>query len=169
MRRRCNVAVILPWLPSPHRGIQNSLELHHTKFSKFHKPNQPSQLHVRPFSPHSQSRLLGCLVHPPSNFLLQFHLRKLIKRFYLIIGFDHDQAKMSSTYPAPYSSSALMCLMASFQCVIIGLVSDHHISSWSLNPPIRALSSIYAVYIYITPSVPSVCFLHYLTRILRRT
>ncbi|WOH14243.1 hypothetical protein DCAR_0933760 [Daucus carota subsp. sativus] len=54
------------------------------------------------------------------------------------------QAKMSSTYPAPYSSSALMCLMASFQCVIIGLVSDHHISSWSLNPPIRALSSIYA-------------------------
>ncbi|KAK1401872.1 ADP-ribosylation factor 2 [Heracleum sosnowskyi] len=54
------------------------------------------------------------------------------------------QAKMSHSYPAPYSSSALMCVMASFQCVIIGLVADHDLSSWSLYPPIRAISSIYA-------------------------
>ncbi|KAL3349835.1 hypothetical protein AABB24_022745 [Solanum stoloniferum] len=54
------------------------------------------------------------------------------------------QAKLSMVYAAPYSSSALMCLMASFQCVIVGICFDHNISDWSLSHSIRAVSSIYS-------------------------
>ncbi|XP_047342523.1 WAT1-related protein At1g09380-like [Impatiens glandulifera] len=54
------------------------------------------------------------------------------------------QARISEKYPAPYSSSAIICFMASFQCVLIGLCFDHKPSSWSLAMPIRAISSIYA-------------------------
>ncbi|CAK9187106.1 unnamed protein product [Ilex paraguariensis] len=54
------------------------------------------------------------------------------------------QARMSTKYPAPYSSSALMCLMASFQCVIIGFGVKREASAWALSPSIRAVSSVYA-------------------------
>ncbi|KAK3003768.1 hypothetical protein RJ639_019606 [Escallonia herrerae] len=54
------------------------------------------------------------------------------------------QARMSDKYPAPYSSSALMCSLASVQCVIIGLCVDHSPAAWSLSPAIRAVSSVYA-------------------------
>ncbi|XP_060169201.1 WAT1-related protein At1g09380-like [Lycium barbarum] len=54
------------------------------------------------------------------------------------------QARVSMVYPAPYSSSALMCLMASFQCLIVGFCFDHNISDWSLSHSIRAVSAIYA-------------------------
>ncbi|KAM7481827.1 hypothetical protein LguiB_006410 [Lonicera macranthoides] len=54
------------------------------------------------------------------------------------------QARMGQEYPAPYSSSALMCLMASVQCVVIGLGFDHQSSAWSLSLPIRAVSAVYA-------------------------
>ncbi|KAK2975028.1 hypothetical protein RJ640_008825 [Escallonia rubra] len=54
------------------------------------------------------------------------------------------QARMSDKYPAPYSSSALMCLLASVQCVIISLCVDHSPAAWSLSPAIRAVSSVYA-------------------------
>ncbi|CAK9138522.1 unnamed protein product, partial [Ilex paraguariensis] len=53
-------------------------------------------------------------------------------------------ARMSTKYPAPYSSSALMCLMASFQCVIIGFGVKREASAWALSPSIRAVSSVYA-------------------------
>ncbi|CAI9103609.1 OLC1v1002126C1 [Oldenlandia corymbosa var. corymbosa] len=54
------------------------------------------------------------------------------------------QAKVGQIYPARYSSSALMCFMSSIQCVIISLCVDHNLSAWSLRPPIRAISSLYA-------------------------
>ncbi|KAG8369043.1 hypothetical protein BUALT_Bualt15G0109300 [Buddleja alternifolia] len=54
------------------------------------------------------------------------------------------QAKVSQKYGAPYSSSALMCLMGSIQCVIIGFCFDHNLAAWSLFPSIRIISSIYA-------------------------
>ncbi|KAK4378817.1 hypothetical protein RND71_000679 [Anisodus tanguticus] len=54
------------------------------------------------------------------------------------------QARVSMVYPAPYSSSALMCLMASFQCLIVGFCFDHNISVWSLRHSIRVVSAIYA-------------------------
>ncbi|KAL7237698.1 hypothetical protein ACSBR2_003912 [Camellia fascicularis] len=55
------------------------------------------------------------------------------------------QARMSEKYAAPYTTSALICLMASIECGIIGLCADRDISAWSLSPPgIRLFSSLYA-------------------------
>ncbi|KAK4491341.1 hypothetical protein RD792_002077 [Penstemon davidsonii] len=54
------------------------------------------------------------------------------------------QTKVSQKYGAPYSSSALMCLMGSIECVIVGFCFDHNLSAWSLTPSIRIVSSVYA-------------------------
>ncbi|XP_073038872.1 WAT1-related protein At1g09380-like [Primulina eburnea] len=54
------------------------------------------------------------------------------------------QTRLSKQYVAPYSSSALMCLMSSFQCVIIGFCFNHDLSDWSLNHSIRIVSTVYA-------------------------
>ncbi|PIN17616.1 hypothetical protein CDL12_09717 [Handroanthus impetiginosus] len=54
------------------------------------------------------------------------------------------QTRVSQRYGAPYSSSALMCIMASLQCLIVGFSFDHNLSTWSLNPTIRLISSVYA-------------------------
>ncbi|KAL3627962.1 hypothetical protein CASFOL_028064 [Castilleja foliolosa] len=54
------------------------------------------------------------------------------------------QTKVSQKYGAPYSSSALMCLMSSIQCVLVGFVFDHDLSAWSLHSNIRIVSSIYS-------------------------
>uniref|UniRef100_A0A5B7AP01 WAT1-related protein n=1 Tax=Davidia involucrata TaxID=16924 RepID=A0A5B7AP01_DAVIN len=54
------------------------------------------------------------------------------------------QAKMSESYPAPYTSSALLCLMASIQCSIIAVCVEHDASAWSLSSGIRAVSCLYA-------------------------
>ncbi|GJS08185.1 WAT1-related protein [Tanacetum coccineum] len=54
------------------------------------------------------------------------------------------QAKMCNIYPAPYTSSALMLSMATIQTCLLGLVMEHKLHAWSLSPPIRALSCIYA-------------------------
>ncbi|KAI5658462.1 hypothetical protein M9H77_27255 [Catharanthus roseus] len=54
------------------------------------------------------------------------------------------QTRVGKKYAAPYSSSALMCFMASIECLVIGFCFDHNISAWSLSPSIRAVSSIYA-------------------------
>ncbi|OIT38415.1 wat1-related protein, partial [Nicotiana attenuata] len=45
-------------------------------------------------------------------------------------------------YAAPYSSTTLMFLMASLECVIIAICVNHDNSAWSLNP-IRAISVLY--------------------------
>ncbi|KAF5947823.1 hypothetical protein HYC85_013780 [Camellia sinensis] len=49
-------------------------------------------------------------------------------------------ARTSEKYAAPYTTSTLICLMASVQCGIIGLCANHNISAWSLTPGIRAFS-----------------------------
>ncbi|XP_073274213.1 WAT1-related protein At1g09380 [Primulina huaijiensis] len=54
------------------------------------------------------------------------------------------QTRLSKQYVAPYSSSALMCFMSSFQCVIIGFCFNHDLSDWSLNHTIRIVSTVYA-------------------------
>ncbi|KAI8020716.1 WAT1-related protein [Camellia lanceoleosa] len=55
------------------------------------------------------------------------------------------QARMSEKYAAPSTISALICLMASIECGIIGLCANRNISAWSLSPPgIRLFSSLYA-------------------------
>ncbi|CAI9303161.1 unnamed protein product [Lactuca saligna] len=54
------------------------------------------------------------------------------------------QARMGNIYPAPYSSSALMMAMATFECSVFGLIMEPHLHEWSLVPPIRAISCIYS-------------------------
>ncbi|CAA0834639.1 WAT1-related protein [Striga hermonthica] len=54
------------------------------------------------------------------------------------------QTRVSQKYGCPYSSSALMCLMASVQCVIVAFCFDHTLSAWSLRSSIRIVSSIYS-------------------------
>ncbi|GER44987.1 nodulin MtN21 /EamA-like transporter family protein [Striga asiatica] len=54
------------------------------------------------------------------------------------------QTRISQKYGSPYSSSAIMCLMASVQCVIVAICFDHSISAWSLRSSIRIVSSIYS-------------------------
>ncbi|XP_050209813.1 WAT1-related protein At1g68170-like [Mercurialis annua] len=59
--------------------------------------------------------------------------------FWLII-----QAKMSAKYPNPYSSTALMCLMASVQAVVYALCMEKDWSQWRLGWNIRLLTAAYA-------------------------
>ncbi|XP_052205503.1 WAT1-related protein At1g09380 isoform X2 [Diospyros lotus] len=56
------------------------------------------------------------------------------------------QARMNDKFAAPYTTSALICFMASIECVIIGLFVKHDIAAWSLlkPPSIRLVSSLYA-------------------------
>ncbi|KAI4349878.1 hypothetical protein L6164_010423 [Bauhinia variegata] len=54
------------------------------------------------------------------------------------------QAKTSSLYPAPYTSSTYMCLLASIECAVIALCFQHNTSAWSLTSTIRLTSSLYA-------------------------
>ncbi|KAK4797096.1 hypothetical protein SAY86_029422 [Trapa natans] len=53
------------------------------------------------------------------------------------------QAKLSITFPAPYTTTTLMSLMASFECVIVALCKEHHVSAWSLSSGVRLIASVY--------------------------
>lgn len=53
------------------------------------------------------------------------------------------QTKMSEAFKAPYSSSALMCFMASIECVLLGLFEVRNIKEWSLSSNIRLVASVY--------------------------
>ncbi|XP_049350966.1 WAT1-related protein At1g09380-like [Solanum verrucosum] len=53
------------------------------------------------------------------------------------------QPKVNERYAAPYSSTTLMCFMASLECTIVALFVNHRDkNAWSLNP-IRAISVLY--------------------------
>ncbi|KAM7274233.1 hypothetical protein ACFE04_028897 [Oxalis oulophora] len=56
------------------------------------------------------------------------------------------QARMGEKFEAPYTSTALMCFMASIECLVIGLIAehDHSFAAWSLKSPIRIVASLYA-------------------------
>ncbi|XP_019418323.1 PREDICTED: WAT1-related protein At1g09380-like [Lupinus angustifolius] len=54
------------------------------------------------------------------------------------------QADMSKTFSAPYTSTAYMCFLGSFQCVAIALCFESTASAWSLNNAMRLISSLYA-------------------------
>ncbi|KAL5537346.1 hypothetical protein UlMin_045735 [Ulmus minor] len=54
------------------------------------------------------------------------------------------QAGVSEKYPAPYTSTTLMCLMSSIQCGAIGLAVEHRMSAWSLRNPAYLVASLYA-------------------------
>ncbi|XP_017976313.1 PREDICTED: WAT1-related protein At1g09380 [Theobroma cacao] len=54
------------------------------------------------------------------------------------------QGQTSKNFPAPYTCTALMCFMASIECTIIGIFSDHKISAWSLSSSMRLIAALYA-------------------------
>nr|XP_009794852.1 PREDICTED: WAT1-related protein At1g09380-like isoform X2 [Nicotiana sylvestris] len=51
-------------------------------------------------------------------------------------------ARVSEKYAAPYTSTMLMCLMASFQCVIIGVFVVRDKAAWSLDR-MRTIAVLY--------------------------
>ncbi|KAI6695424.1 hypothetical protein NL676_023134 [Syzygium grande] len=57
------------------------------------------------------------------------------------------QAKLSTKFPAPYTTTALMCLMASFECAAVGAAIEHRVAAWSLRSGIRLISAVYAGFI----------------------
>ncbi|XP_059313342.1 WAT1-related protein At1g09380-like isoform X2 [Lycium ferocissimum] len=60
----------------------------------------------------------------------------------LILGPFLVIARVSEKYAAPYTSTMLMCLMASFQCVIIGVCVVHDKAAWSLDR-MRTIAVLY--------------------------
>ncbi|MCE0480666.1 hypothetical protein HAX54_037702 [Datura stramonium] len=52
------------------------------------------------------------------------------------------QPRVNERYAAPYSSTTLMCFMASLECTIVALCVNHDKNAWSLNS-IRAISVLY--------------------------
>ncbi|XWS64428.1 hypothetical protein CRYUN_Cryun05aG0003100 [Craigia yunnanensis] len=54
------------------------------------------------------------------------------------------QGQTSKNFPAPYTCTTLMCFMASIECTIIGVFSDHKVSAWSLSSNMRLIAALYA-------------------------
>lgn len=52
---------------------------------------------------------------------------------------------MSATFSAPYTTTTLVCLMASVECALVGVCIRHDASAWSLGFGIRLIAAIYAV------------------------
>lgn len=55
------------------------------------------------------------------------------------------QARLSATFSAPYTTTTLVCLMASVECALVGVCIKHNTSAWSLGFGIRLIAAIYAV------------------------
>ncbi|KAI3847756.1 hypothetical protein MKW92_016464 [Papaver armeniacum] len=54
------------------------------------------------------------------------------------------QAKMNEQFVAPYSTTAIICGMASVQCVLIAITQEHAIEAWSLTSRIRLIACLYS-------------------------
>ncbi|XVF31502.1 hypothetical protein REPUB_Repub16aG0151400 [Reevesia pubescens] len=54
------------------------------------------------------------------------------------------QGQTSKNFPAPYTCTALMCFMASIECTIIAIFTDHKIPDWSLSSSMRLIAALYA-------------------------
>lgn len=53
---------------------------------------------------------------------------------------------MSMEYPRQYSSTALMCLMATVQSTVYALFTNKDMSRWKLGWNVRLLTVVYGVY-----------------------
>ncbi|KAK9735749.1 hypothetical protein RND81_04G224800 [Saponaria officinalis] len=102
--------------------------------------SQP-QFHWK-YSGHTLDNNVGShITHHHNNLLgpLSILAANIFMAVYFIL-----QAKMSENFQAPYTSSALLCFMASFQCGALAAFNNHNISDWSLTSRIRLVSSVYA-------------------------
>lgn len=76
------------------------------------------------------------------NVLFSLYILELRESLSFVSSFQKD---ISKTFSAPYTSTGLMCFMASFQCIIIAVCVDHTASAWSLHNAMRLSSALYAV------------------------
>ncbi|GLT61897.1 hypothetical protein SLA2020_345710 [Shorea laevis] len=53
------------------------------------------------------------------------------------------QERLEKKCPAPYTTTAVMCFIASIECTVIGFISENKISEWSLRSGIRLVASLY--------------------------
>lgn len=59
---------------------------------------------------------------------------------------------MSQSFSSPYTSSAIMCFMASVQCIVVAAaVERRRLSAWALGWNIRLAASLYIVSLLRTP------------------
>ncbi|KAK0591876.1 hypothetical protein LWI29_009595 [Acer saccharum] len=52
-------------------------------------------------------------------------------------------ARVNKKFPAPYTSTTLMCFMSTVQCAVIAAITNHKKPDWSLSSPIRLISALY--------------------------
>ncbi|KAF5182542.1 Wat1-related protein [Thalictrum thalictroides] len=53
------------------------------------------------------------------------------------------QSKMNAEFTAPYTTTAVMCFMASFECAIVAAFFAHTPNEWSLTSNIRLIGAVY--------------------------
>ncbi|GKV50778.1 hypothetical protein SLEP1_g57473 [Rubroshorea leprosula] len=53
------------------------------------------------------------------------------------------QERLGKKFEAPYTTTAVMCFMASIECTVIGFIFEHRISAWSLSSSIRLFAALY--------------------------
>ncbi|KAK6911680.1 EamA domain [Dillenia turbinata] len=63
------------------------------------------------------------------------------------LGAQHHEARLNEKFAAPYTSTALMCLMACIECVLITFCFEHNLSAWSLASGIKLVTSIYVGFV----------------------
>ncbi|KAF9595109.1 hypothetical protein IFM89_037043 [Coptis chinensis] len=51
--------------------------------------------------------------------------------------------KLSKIFPAPYTSTTLMCFIGSIECTLIGAIVEHRSKEWSLASQIRLIAILY--------------------------
>ncbi|XP_012073992.1 WAT1-related protein At1g68170 [Jatropha curcas] len=110
-----------------YKGVEINIWKTQIDLLKDYKSNGDGVVHLA--SSHSK-HALGCLLAVASSFSYAF---------WLII-----QAKMSERYPSPYSSTALMSLMASIQASVYAFCMEKDWSQWKLGWNIRLLTAAYA-------------------------
>ncbi|PRQ42448.1 putative EamA domain-containing protein [Rosa chinensis] len=54
------------------------------------------------------------------------------------------QATVSDMFPAPYTSTTLMCFMASLECGLVAVIVEHNGHAWSLTNPMKLTASLFA-------------------------
>ncbi|GLT31828.1 hypothetical protein SLA2020_065370 [Shorea laevis] len=75
-----------------------------------------------------------------TNFLGLFLI--LISCVAWTVGFI-IQERLGKKFEAPYTTTAVMCFMASIECTVIGFIFEHRISAWSLSSSVRLSASLY--------------------------
>ncbi|XP_047978597.1 WAT1-related protein At1g09380-like [Salvia hispanica] len=99
-----------------------------------------------------QAKILGTVLCVGGTLFLSFYsgLVVILGPFLLILSavswavYLIIQEKESLNYNVPFSCTAIMCAMATVQCVAVAFAMEPNLSAWSLASELRLISSIYA-------------------------